>query len=97
MWSQNYKKKVKEQEKCAIQQLDKCLKQAPNDNKLREKVLFIKKKYQSTLKKKKNDYKFSIIYKMKETINKAPQKFWKLLEKIAPNSSKSISPNNIKM
>ena len=34
---------------------------------------------------------------MKETNNKAPQKFWKLLDKIAPNSSKSISTNNIKM
>ena len=34
---------------------------------------------------------------MKENSNRAPQKFWKLLHKIAPNSSKSISPNNIKM
>ena len=34
---------------------------------------------------------------MKVTNNKAPRKFWKLLDKIAQNSSKNISTHNIKM
>ena len=76
--------------------LAKNLRKSPNDNEIRENIFLVKKTFQAAIKKMKTAYKLSIIEKMNLSSKQSPQKFWKLLDKIAPNSkTKYINHNNI--
>ena len=77
--------------------LAKCLKHSPNNQVIREQVYVAKRKYQSKCKTKKNAYKLSIMEELHLCGKGDPRKFWKLLNKLSPNHSNSLSSNNIKI
>ena len=80
-----------------MQHLAKSLKNSPDNNFIRENIYLAKRKYQSTLKKKKNIYKHAIIEEMHSCGKGDARKFWKLLDKLSTNISKNAVPNNISM
>ena len=79
-----------------IRGLAKKLKSSPNDSVLRESLFATKKKFSNLIRKNKLEYKQSLIEKMHFSNKSDPKKFWKLLDKLAPQMDVNTNINGTK-